>query len=388
MDIFGFGSAIGGIASAIGTATAAKKNLQAVRETNATNLQLAREQNDWNLAQWNRENVYNSPVNKLGRMQAAGLNPLFYGLDGSDTSSHLESANLANQEAPQIDTAAVGNAFGTLASSLYNAAQVQLEKKSLALKDKQLNILDNELAARLPGYKASADKDTQAAKLIGEQAKNEEKRGHLMDVEIDNARKEGIIKEEQAEVLKAQKDQIIQTTNYIQEQAKTEQTKQALNYALTGKANAETKKAVAETKTIDAVREDTVRKMAAEADLTENEAKKVLEEIGLIMAQTDKTKVDTDMAKLQLKYAERYGDAEHVAKIFAVACQGIENLVDAGVKAAGAVATGGASGAAQSALEGAAKSRSNPVYKSQTTRYGWDASPNSPTNTAVNPWLD
>lgn len=386
MDIFGIGSALGGLFGAAGTAKAAKYNLQAQRETNAANLALAEQQNAWNIDQWNRENIYNSPVNKLGRLQAAGLNPLFYGLDGANTASHLESANLANQEAPQVDAAAIGNSFGTLASSLFNAAQIQLEKKNLSLKDKQLTILDNELAAKLPGYKASASKDTEAAKLITEQAKNEEKRGQLMDVEIDNARKEGIIKEEQAQVLQAQKDQIIKTTNYIQEQIQTEKTKQALNYALTGKANAETKKAVAETKTIDATRDDVIRKMAAEADVTENEARKIIEEIGLIMAQTDKTKADAEMARLQVKYTERYGDAEHVVKIFAVACQGIENLVDAGVKAAGAVATGGASGAAQSALEGAAKS--NPVYKGQTKKYGWDASSNSPVNEYTNPWLD
>lgn len=384
MDLMGIGTAVSGIAGAIGTGVAANKNLKAVRETNAANLALAREQNDWNMMMWNKENEYNSPAAKLARLQAAGLNPLFYGLDGAGTASSLQSADLANQQAPQLDAGAIGSSMSNLTSSLFNAAQIEIQKKQIALRDKELDIRDRELAAKIPGYTAVAEKDTEAAKLLAKQAANEEKRGKIMDQEYDNAVKDGVIKDNQAAVLKAQKDNIIKATQLVEEQITTEKSKQALNYGLTNEAYSRAKLNDAERKTIDAVREDTVRKAAAEADIAENEAKEIIERINLIVAQTDKTKVDAELARLEVELTKRYGDAERVAKIFAVASQGIENLVDAGVKLAGAIVTGGASGALQSS-----GSNSSPVYKSQTSRsdqYGWNQSPNSPVNTVINPW--
>ena len=35
---------------------------------------------------WQREQTYNSPENQVQRLRDAGLNPLFYGLDGNSTS--------------------------------------------------------------------------------------------------------------------------------------------------------------------------------------------------------------------------------------------------------------------------------------------------------------
>lgn len=47
---------------------------------------MANYQNEWNLEQWNRQNEYNSPSAQIARMKEAGLNPLYYGLDGSSAS--------------------------------------------------------------------------------------------------------------------------------------------------------------------------------------------------------------------------------------------------------------------------------------------------------------
>lgn len=44
------------------------------------NLELAKQQNSWNIQQWNRENAYNSPSAQMERMKQAGLNPdMMYG---------------------------------------------------------------------------------------------------------------------------------------------------------------------------------------------------------------------------------------------------------------------------------------------------------------------
>lgn len=106
----GIGSAAGGLLNMVGGAIAAKKNLQAARETNRTNLQLAREQNQWNLEQWNRENAYNSPANQVQLLKDAGLNPNLYGGAGS-TAGQLQSADLANQIPATMDNPLAGASF-------------------------------------------------------------------------------------------------------------------------------------------------------------------------------------------------------------------------------------------------------------------------------------
>lgn len=54
-------------------------------------------QNAWNLDMWNKTNEYNSPAAQVQRMRDAGLNPLYYGLDGSSANG-LESAQALGYE--------------------------------------------------------------------------------------------------------------------------------------------------------------------------------------------------------------------------------------------------------------------------------------------------
>lgn len=145
LDLFGIGSAIGGVASAAGTALAAKRNLEATRETNATNLQLAREQNDWNLAQWNRENEYNTTKNQLDRWVAAGLNPHSFASNSAPSlaAASPESAELANQQAP--DFSMFGNAAGQFASAIGGFADYALKSRQLDQEDRKLDQTDTQL---------------------------------------------------------------------------------------------------------------------------------------------------------------------------------------------------------------------------------------------------
>lgn len=55
------------------------------------NEQMMDKQNDWSLNMWNMTNEYNSPSSQKQRLLDAGLNPLYYGLDGSSANG-LESA--------------------------------------------------------------------------------------------------------------------------------------------------------------------------------------------------------------------------------------------------------------------------------------------------------
>ena len=73
--ISGAGSLIGGLFSSGGSHYAARKQLQAVRETNQTNLQIAQQNNAFNERMWNMQNEYNTPQMQRARLEAAGLNP-------------------------------------------------------------------------------------------------------------------------------------------------------------------------------------------------------------------------------------------------------------------------------------------------------------------------
>lgn len=60
------------------------------------------EQNAWNLEMWNKENEYNSPEAQKQRLLDAGLNPMFYGLDGTGNAGDLTSAQPLAYERAQV----------------------------------------------------------------------------------------------------------------------------------------------------------------------------------------------------------------------------------------------------------------------------------------------
>lgn len=127
-------SFVSGLANSIGGARQSVKNR---RHQNAMLLkqqtwseQMAEKQNQWNIDQWNRENEYNSPVNQMSRMEAAGINPYnaaSSGQIGSGSAASLQSATPNNFSAPAYAEAysnPVGNFISGLSSSLDNALKV------------------------------------------------------------------------------------------------------------------------------------------------------------------------------------------------------------------------------------------------------------------------
>lgn len=80
-----------GAAAGIGNAIAQGNMNRKNREWNEKQAQIQREWNEkmwnetnaWNLEMWNKTNEYNSPEQQVARLRDAGLNPLYYGLDGS-----------------------------------------------------------------------------------------------------------------------------------------------------------------------------------------------------------------------------------------------------------------------------------------------------------------
>ena len=121
--ISGAGSLIGGFASASGSRYAARKQLQAVRETNQMNYQIAQQNNAFNERMWNQQNDYNTPEAQRARLEAAGINPYLM-LDGSSTGvaqSSPQADTSGTQVAPDVGSTIAGG-YQSLGNSIASAA--------------------------------------------------------------------------------------------------------------------------------------------------------------------------------------------------------------------------------------------------------------------------
>lgn len=117
------GSLLGGLFSSSGSRYAARKQLQAVRETNAANLQIAQQNNAFNERMWNLQNEYNSPVAQRTRLEQAGINPYLM-LDGSNTGNAQSSVTAdtsGTQVAPDVGSTIAGG-YQSMGSSIFSAA--------------------------------------------------------------------------------------------------------------------------------------------------------------------------------------------------------------------------------------------------------------------------
>lgn len=80
-------SLLNGVLGWFSNKNANKANLQIARETNATNKEINQSQLDYNWDMWNAQNEYNRPSEQRQRLIDAGLNPIYYGLDGNSAGS-------------------------------------------------------------------------------------------------------------------------------------------------------------------------------------------------------------------------------------------------------------------------------------------------------------
>lgn len=136
-------SLFGGAVSAKGIRDTNKTNLQIARETNQANRENQRYQNEWNLNMWNAQNEYNSPDAQRQRLEDAGLNPIFYGLDGTGNAGALTSSPFtAVNGAPMENSGApMGEALMNLVPMLSQAklADAQADNISEDTESKRLN---------------------------------------------------------------------------------------------------------------------------------------------------------------------------------------------------------------------------------------------------------
>ena len=90
-------------------------------------------QNEWSLDMWNKTNEYNAPSSQLARLREAGLNPLYYGLDGTSANG-LESAQPLG-----YDRASMRGLANPLASGLEGYMSMKSMQKDIDLKNAQID---------------------------------------------------------------------------------------------------------------------------------------------------------------------------------------------------------------------------------------------------------
>lgn len=90
--------------------------------------EMADKQNAWNYEMWQEQNEYNSPVEQYKRLRDAGLNPMFYGLDGTGNAGELTAAQPLGYERANMPNMANPMApFGDLAMNIAQIANIQAD---------------------------------------------------------------------------------------------------------------------------------------------------------------------------------------------------------------------------------------------------------------------
>lgn len=133
------GSVFNGVAGFFGQRSANKTNLKIARETNAANRANQEYQNEWNLNMWNKQNEYNSPSAQRRRLEEAGLNPMYYGLEGNGNAQQLQSADfVATPGAPMLNEGAfLGEGIG---NAMKTAAEIQLIQSQTRKTDEEAGL--------------------------------------------------------------------------------------------------------------------------------------------------------------------------------------------------------------------------------------------------------
>lgn len=164
---------VGAAATVIGAGTSAVAQSSLNKKTREFNKEEAEKQrlwsekmynaqNAWNYEMWLKQNEYNTPEAQIQRMRDAGLNPLFYGLDGSsagDLSSAqplgYERADAGNQVNPFAGFGDVATKVAQIAN--INADTAKKEGETATEIERRNNLIKerDEMEARIKNYEAS-----------------------------------------------------------------------------------------------------------------------------------------------------------------------------------------------------------------------------------------
>lgn len=113
-------------------------------------------QHQWDLEMWNKTNEYNSPTNQLKRLQDAGLNPLYYGLDGSSAQG-MQNAQSLGYNIPNMSSFQNPIQAGLSAELTKSEIELKQAEKSKVESETSGNQLDNEFKQKTMQARVDAE---------------------------------------------------------------------------------------------------------------------------------------------------------------------------------------------------------------------------------------
>lgn len=124
-------SIINGIGNLYAVSQANKTNRKNVDKINETNERINQSQIDYNWQMWHAQNEYNNPAAQRKRLTDAGLNPIYYGLDGNSAASGNSFSPIAAQQASPT----IPQNFDFVSDAAMKYAQIQNMQADTNLKN-------------------------------------------------------------------------------------------------------------------------------------------------------------------------------------------------------------------------------------------------------------
>lgn len=192
--------------------------------TREHNLQLAKLQNQWNIAQWNNENAYNSPAAQMQRMKAAGLNPdMMYGGGVSGNLSASSPSMTSGAPATPMDWSALGSkkTVGDVALESAQIANINAQTEKVKSETEGQNIanefapLEKELGLQLT--QSVIDKNRQ--ELVESSERIKKYQSEIRSIDADVALK-ALDKEFNEKTMEARVRQVAAQANISESEAK------------------------------------------------------------------------------------------------------------------------------------------------------------------------
>lgn len=282
----------GGIIGAFGQHATNRQNMRIAQMNNQYNRMMMQEQNKWNLDHWHRMNAYNDPSEQRKRLEKAGINPaIALGSISPGQAEALTSAGASPAETPQLS-----NAMQPLADGITNSMNQYLQAKGLEAQVRKTQAetdainIDNKTRADInentkeSGKLDNQLKSEQISSTVWERLRSQglyeyekqELSARILNTEKDTAVKESQrllnmfdlehIKPAQRKLMQVQAQHTYQAIALMIQQGQVLKSQIPLLGAQLAKTMADTAQVQANTKTIDAVRDYSVKKLEQEFD--------------------------------------------------------------------------------------------------------------------------
>lgn len=145
------GAAIGAVGTAIQNNKQRKFDAEQAQIQREWNEAMADKQNAWNYDMWLKENEYNTPLAQRERLKEAGLNPMYYGLDGNSSGAMQAAAQPLGYE--RASSSNWSNPFAVGSDAAVKAAQVQNIQANTQKVKSETKAIDSKLPFEVEGLR-------------------------------------------------------------------------------------------------------------------------------------------------------------------------------------------------------------------------------------------